>query len=94
MCGRCAPHGQCAPGYAGALEIGSKPSSTHQASKAAVHPPGQQGRRPPARPARLKRGLEGNRNVHRRSEVTAPLEEQDSQYTSGQKEFLEPLVLS
>ena len=40
------------------------------------------------RPARLKRGLGGNCNVHRRSEEPAPPEEQDSQYTSGQKGVL------
>ena len=42
----------------------------------------------------LKRGLGGNRNVRRRSEEPAPPEEQDNQYTSGQREFLEPQVLS
>ena len=36
----------------------------------------------------LKRGLGGNRNVHRRSEEPAPQEEQCSQYTSGQKGIL------
>ena len=46
------------------------------------------------RPARLKRGLGGSCNVHRRSEEPAPPEEQDYRYTSGQKEFLEPWVLS
>ena len=47
MCGRCAPHGQCAPGYAGALGIGGREF---------VYPPGQraeartrrQSQRPPA----------------------------------------------
>ena len=54
----------------------------------------QQDSRLPAGPARLKRGLGGSCNVHRRSEEPAPSEEQDRQYTSGQKEFLEPWVLS
>ena len=71
-----------------------KAPSTNQASKDAVHPPGQQGCRPPTGPARLKRGLGGSRNVHRRSGASAPPEEQDYQYTSGQRESLEPQVLS
>ena len=104
MCGRCAPHGQCAPGYAGALGIGSRQPVC---PKGPAYPPDQQGRRPPAkpassgwisadrekprlptRPARLKRGLGGSRNVHRRSEEPAPQEKQDPQYTSGQKGVL------
>ena len=44
--------------------------------------------RPPAGPARLKRGLGGSRNVHRRSEEPASPEDQDCQYTSGQKGVL------
>ena len=67
---------------AGALQV------TRVCWKSAAKP------RPPARPARLKRGLGGNRNVHRRSEATAPPEEQGPQYTSGQRESLEPQVLS
>ena len=54
----------------------------------------RQGVRLPTRPARLKRGLGGSCNVRRRSEEPAPPEEQDNQYTSGQREFLEPQVLS
>ena len=119
MCGRCAPHGRCAPSYTGALESGSRQPVY---PKGPAYSPDQQDRRlparpapsgwvsadgeeprPPTRPARppsarqasaLKRGLGGNRNVHRRSEASAPPEEQDYQYTSGQRESLEPQVLS
>ena len=104
MCGRCAPHGGCAPGYTGALESGRRQPVY---PKGPAYSPDQQdprlparpapcGRgsadgeepRPPTRPARLKRGLGGSRNVNRRSEASAPPEEQGHQYTSGQKGVL------